>query len=382
MLKRLSSLAAALLLITSSRWVQAETTHTFVERKIDGAELHYVDNIPVAVLSGTPEQVGRHHAALVKGCAPAALELPRKFARELGLEVFWPFMAQAGRTLVSNTPQRFQHELSAMAAAAQVDEGQLAVANTLLELRRMGCSSLVVEPQRSATGGPLFGRNFDFPTLGELHKFSLVLVYRPEDHHAFVSIGFPGLVGALTGMNDAGLTLATLDVEESADESAKFNPAGTPLAFVFRRVLEECTTVDDAEKLLNSVTPTTWMNLSVCDREHGAVFEITPKHIARRNAEEGLVRCTNHFRTAGLSTGESCDRYEKLLGNFVEPKLDVEEVHARLNAARQDRLTLQTMVFEPRELRLHLALSEPPSSDKPFTQIDLKPLLTGDKPAH
>ena len=86
-------------------------------------------------------------------------------------------------------------------------------------------------------------------------------------------------------MNDAGLAVGTLDVEQLADKSRKFNPTGVPLAFVFRRILEECTTVDEAEALLRSIKPTTWMNLTVCDRDGGATFEITPDHIGRRDDE-------------------------------------------------------------------------------------------------
>jgi hypothetical protein len=33
------------------------------------------------------------------------------------------------------------------------------------------------------------------------------------------------------------------------------------------------------------------------------------------------------------------------------------------------------MVFEPRDLMLHLALGEPPSSDDPLTRIELSPLF-------
>jgi hypothetical protein len=355
--------------------LHAERPHTFTERKIDGAELRYVGDIPIATLSGAPEQMGRQHAELVKEAIPGALELPKRFAADLGLGILWPLMTGAGRTLMLNTPKEHQRELAAFAAAGGYDEGAIAVANTLLELRRMGCSSLVVEPNRSSTGGPLFGRNFDFPTLGELDKYSLVTIYHAPGRRPFASIGFPAFFGVFSGMNDAGLAVATLDVEESADGSLKFNAKGTPLAFVFRRILEECATVDEAEKLLKSEKPTTWMNLAVCDREGGAVFEITPDHIARRNSEQGMLRCTNHVRTAGLSTGESCERYDKLLGNFQQDKLDVEDVHVRLDNARQDRLTFQTMVFEPRELVLHLALSEPPSSDKPLKRIELRPYL-------
>jgi isopenicillin-N N-acyltransferase-like protein len=232
----------------------------------------------------------------------------------------------------------------------------------------------VVEPARSATGGPIFGRNFDFLTLGELDQYSMVIVYRPEGKHAFASVGFPGMVGAISGMNDAGLAVGTLDVEQSADGSRKFNPTGVPLAFVFRRILEECTTVDEAEALLKSIKPTTWMNLTVCDRDGGATFEITPDHIGRRDDEDGLVRCTNHFRCEGMSVGEECWRFD-LLTDVPNQPLDVAAVQQRLDAANQGDLTLQTMVFEPRELVLHLAIGKPPVSDDPLVRIELAPLF-------
>jgi hypothetical protein len=372
---KLANVIAFLLVALHAALLQAKAPRTYTEATAKGAELRYIGDIPVAIFTGMPEQIGRQHAALLKEPGRAAIEFPKKFVAEFGLDAFWPFMAQAGRTLMLAAPERHQHELAAIAKYSHLGDDRLAVANTLLELRRMGCSSMIVEPSHSATGGPLFGRNLDFPTLGELHKYSLLMVYRPEGKRAFASIGFPGLVGAISGMNDAGLALATNDVEQSADGSRKFNPKGTPLACVFRRILEECATVDEAEQLLRSETATTWMNLAVCDRDGGAVFEITPDNVARRDDEQGVVRCTNHFRTDGLCVGETCGRFEAL-GELDESKpLDVAAIHARLHAANQERLTLQTMVFEPRELVLHLALGEPPSSDDPLTRLELAPLF-------
>lgn len=347
----------------------------FVAKKIDGAELRYVGNVPVAILSGTPEEIGRQHGELLAGPGKAVANFPERFAEEFGVAAFWPLVTQAGKTLVMQAPERHQQELAAIAKHSDLSSDKLAVGNTLLELRRLGCSAIIVEPQRSATGGPIFGRNFDFLTLGELDKYSMVIVYRPEGKHPFASVGFPGMVGAISGMNDAGLAVGTLDVEQSADGSRKFNPTGVPLAFVFRRILEECTTVDEAEALLKSIKPTTWMNLTVCDRDGGATFEITPDHIGRRDDEEGLVRCTNHFRCEGMSVGEECWRYSLLTDFQKSQPIDVTAVHQRLDTANQGDLTLQTMVFEPRELVLHLAIGKPPVSDDPLVRIELAPLF-------
>jgi isopenicillin-N N-acyltransferase-like protein len=184
----------------------------------------------------------------------------------------------------------------------------------------------------------------------------------------------------VSGMNDAGLAIATLDVYRSADGSSRFDPTGTPLALVFRRILEECTTVAEAEALLRAEHATTWMNLAVCDTEGAAVFEITPAHIGRRDAENGVLPCTNHFRTEGLAVENRCWRYPRLAAAAEQPPLEISQVREYLHAATQDEFTLQTMVFEPRKLTLHLAVGLPPTSDDVLVRIPLAPLFAA-KPA-
>ncbi len=379
-LRRQWTLALSLVAAVAASRATAAPPRVFTPAEAQGARLFYQDNVPIAILSGTPEQIGRQHAALLAGPAAQALTFPKRFAKEMGAEAFYPLMVLAGRSLMAHVPEPHLQEANVLAESGQLDFGQIAVGNTLLELRRMGCSALLVDPAHSATGGPLFGRNFDFPTLGELDRYSLVVVARPEGRRAFASVTFPAAIGVVSGMNDAGLAVATLDVYQSADGSPGFNAAGTPLAFVFRRILEECTTVAEAEALLRSERPTTWMNLAVCDRDGTAVFEITPKHIGRRDAERGLLACTNHFRSGGLCVDDDCWRYERLTQAADQSTFSVDDVQARLHAANQGDLTLQTMVFEPRELALHLAIGPPPTSDDALVRIDLAPLFAQELP--
>ena len=347
----------------------------------EGGRLVYHGPIPVVFLQGSPEEIGRQHAALLGPSATPVLDFPKRFIAAVGAEAFWPLVVQAGRTLMLQAPEPYRRELAAAETHGAIDAAMcevLPVANTLLELRRLGCSAVALEDDRTAGDGPLLGRNFDFATLGILHKYSVVFVVRPTGKHAFASVGFPGLGGVLSGMNDAGLAVATLDVERSADKSRKFDPTGTPLAFVFRRMLEECTTVDEAEALLRAEKATTWMNLIVCDVRTAAVLEITPATIGRRDPGDGVLRCTNHFRAAGLSVGEKCWRYDRLADAQSSREWNVAGVQRLMHAVHQDDNTLQTMVFEPRGLRLHLAIGEPPVSALPTTTLDLAPLLAGD----
>ncbi len=338
-------------------------------------EVRTINTIPMAILVGTPAEIGEQHAALVAKPGKELLGFPKRIFTEFGIEFFYPLAAQAGKTLMLNAPQRYQQEVAAATKLGKLEPETLAVANTLLELRRIGCSALIVEPKKSASGAILFGRNFDFPPFGVLDRYSLVTVIRPEGHHAFAAVSFPGLMGVFSGMNDAGLCVATLDVYESADGSSHFDPTGVPMALVFRQILEECTTVPEAEALLKRTHATTQANLAVCDREHGAIFEITPKQVVRRDAENALLPCTNHFRMPGLAVNEECWRYDRLQVAGEKPSLAVADIQAALHQANQGELTLQTMVFEPRELVLHLSLGTPPSSAHKMHRLELKNLL-------
>ena len=140
----------------------------------------------------------------------------------------------------------------------------------------------------------------DARPIGPFSEYTLVTIYRPAGKRAFASIGYPGMLGCTSGMNDAGLALAELTVTTAADDSPALNLAGVPFTLALRRVLEECRTVEEANQLLRSLNRTVRQNVAICDQRRAAVFEITPKSLVVRPAESGVCACTNHFRTSGL----------------------------------------------------------------------------------
>ncbi len=253
----------------------------------------------------------------------------------------------------------------------------LIVANVMLELQRFGgCSSLVLEPSRSATGQMVFGRNLDRLSLKRLGRFGLVTIYRPKGKHAFASVGFPGFGGVFSGINDAGLALATHSVGVSREQEPPFNPLGASLYFTFRQVLEECRSVEEAEKLLRkSKAYTKSILLVTCDTKRAAVFEITTRKIVARDPEDGLLICTNHYRTPALCRSKQCARYEKLERlRLRKAPLAHSDVTEALRSVGGDG-TLQSMVFEPVPLRLRVALGRVPIWDRPFVTLDLATLF-------
>jgi hypothetical protein len=357
------------------------------------AELKYRNGLPVLTVQGTPEEIGQQVAVLTGQPLQRLMKFPQDLLRQAGLGLLMPQLVKIGNTMLPQFPPDYRKEMDAIVKQTGLSRDLAVLGNTLPDILKIaGCSTLIVEPDRSATASPLFGRNLDYPTLGFLHEYTLVTVYRPRGKHAFVSIGFPGLIGCISGMNDAGLAVAALEVYAAKDGAPRLDPKGVPYTLCIRRLLEECTTVAEAEQLLRSMSRTTMNNLAVCDKKGGAVLEFTSKSVSVRRPGDGLCACTNHFRTKDLAIPQAmnCDRYAQLLDNPREPpagrirangelvplpKLDRAAVARKLNAANQGDLTLQTMIFEPATLQLHLAFGKTPSSALPLKHLELAPLF-------
>jgi predicted choloylglycine hydrolase len=306
------------------------------------------------------------------------------------MELLWPKIVKKGNGLLENFPPDYREELETMIRVSGCDRDLAVAANTAFDLKQdlghlFGCSALLVEAERSRTGQPIFGRNMDHFSLGYLHEYSLVSVYRPTGKLAFVSVGFPGLVGCISGMNEAGLALAVLETTGAPPaEGPGFNPEGIPFAVCYRKLLEECTTVAEAEKTLRALKRTTTTNLAVCDRAGSAVFEITPSRVVVRRSEQGIGVCTNHFCTGELKLPEPFN-IAKTLDRFAilerarpgTDKLGVEEVHQYLDQANQGELTMQTMVFEPATLTIHVAVmvAKRPASEQTLIHLQVGDLL-------
>jgi isopenicillin-N N-acyltransferase-like protein len=338
--------------------------------------LRIIDGVPVLHVRGTPQEMGEQLGVLVLKPASGLTKLADGFLNQRGWDKLYPVILKTGGLMRPQFPRDHLDELTAAARASGWSEELLVFGNTIPDLRKLGgCSALIIEPSRSAAGGPLFGRNLDWPPFGPIHEYAFVAVYQPAGKLAFASVTYPGMLGVGSGMNERGLSLADLTVNDANDGSPKLDVTGTPYTLALRRVLEECSTVAEAEKLLRSLKRTTRQNVAICDRQGGAVFEITPRNVVVRTAVEGVCACTNHFRTAALAMSMRCDRYDTLDKSRALAKLNVADVAKQMDAVNQGAWTLQTMVFEPAALKLHVAFGKGPATRLPLHTLDLRALF-------
>lgn len=338
------------------------------------ASFSHVGKVPLLTISGSAEQLGEQEAKLVGDRAKTLLIFGPNLVRRRAGEAAWAAHAIVSRALLEHATQAHRDEISAFQKASGLPEDELVASQTIYDtINAFGCSSILVPADKSDTGGPLLGRNFDYASLGLLHQNDLVKIVKPKGRFAFASVGFPGCFGVISGMNQHGLAIALHEVRRAADGSTRFNAEGVPTLLALRQVLEECRTIDEAKSLLTELPRTTMFNLALCDPSGGAVLEVTTKNVVLRK-DEGINACTNHFRTKELCIDKSCPRFDALM-QPENGQYTVDKVFACLDRANQGERTFQSMVFEPKALLMYVSIEERPSTHGTLRKLDLKKLF-------
>ncbi len=382
------ALAACLFLTVPLTAARAGAPFRFPAGRDGKAELKYAGNVPVLVVEGTPADIGQAVGTLALKPGKRVLNYPRELLDLHGIGKLWGLFLGSGKGMFRNFPPEYRDELESMVRASSADRDLVIAGNTFFDLKKtLACSAVLVEKDRSATGGTLLGRNLDYPSLGYIHHYSLITVYRPKKALAFATVGFPGLVGVLSGMNEAGLALGVLEVFDIRPGEQHFDARGVPYGLCLRRVLEQARTIDEAKKVLESLRRTTTINVAIADRNDVAVLEISPRHVVRRRGARGVCVTTNHFCSRQLKAdrqvdiADSLERFQTLEKlRQGEDRVGVQAIHRQLDATNLGKLTLQTMCFEPASLRLHLSIGKVPASRYRMQTVDLADLLR--RPRH
>ena len=328
--------------------------------------------IPIIEMAGTGEQMGTQHG---RQLGATIRDLHDKYLKAY-------FSSEGQRVLAMTAAAAFEQritpehmaEIRALAKASGVDPRQMLLAHCFLDLSPMtACSTVTLPASASPDGLARFGRNLDFPSFDVADKLSIVQVYRPHGRHAFMAVGWPGMVGVLSGMNEHGLTVANMEVTRGMRL-----PPAMPYILLYRTVLEQCRDTNEAIELIKRTPRQTANNLMVMDAAGDrAVIEITPQLVrVRRAPDDKPLISTNHQRGPDLQTTGRCERYDCLLAESVRRrgKVDEKALEAMLAEASQGKRTLQSMVFEPSNRVVYLSTGKD-AARKRFYRLDLKPLF-------
>ncbi|MEM7234917.1 MAG: C45 family peptidase [Planctomycetota bacterium] len=284
--------------------------------------------------------------------ARLARELSRVYIEDLGVpgETI-ALVSEVARNFV---PSHLLAEMQSLADQARVPVEHAIVCNSYYDLIKsvIGCSAFAVDSPE----GPLHARNLDWHTTDELLQRSTVVCrFHGAPAGDFVTVGWPGLVGAYSGMAPGRFSV-TLNAVLSEDSPE----LALPVTFLLRTVLETAASYCDAVSMLAESTIPCDVLLLVTGVEAGefCVIERTPKRSAIRDATRGRVIVTNDYLEldgqAEAADNEifetSCSRFERL-SSLLETRPDSLETSLEYlsDPAVLSGITVQQMAFRPRD---------------------------------
>ncbi len=330
--------------------------------------------VPVGVriveLRGDPVQIGTEHG---RQCGDTIHLL---YDRYLNVAVTGPdrFKASlAALVFVTQMLPEHQSELAALGDSVGLSQADVALAQCFLDLSAVtACSTITLPASAAPDGVARFGRNLDFPSLNIADKHSVVFIYHPNGRYQFAAIGWPGMIGVLSGMNEYGLCLSNMEVSRSGRP-----PTAMPYTLLYRMVLEQCRTVDEAIALLEKTPRQTANNLMLMDSaDNRAVAEIRPEGVTvRRGTSSAPLISTNHQRGQDTETAGYCWRYDALHADATSRlgRIDTKTMEWMLGKVVQGShgdMTLQSMIFEPSSRVVYLAVGANAPSHH-YERIDL-----------
>jgi hypothetical protein len=345
-------------------------------RTTDHGELKWVDGQRVAVLWGTPEQIGMAHGELLpeesRRCIESVLysfgtanvvRTGRWFRHDL---------EDAYARLSPHIPERHKRETSALAASLGMEPEIVQVLNVFPEL--FHCSGFAVFGSATKDGKLYHGRVLDYMTTIGLQDASTTFIVKAQGQIPFANVGYAGFIGSVSGMNAEKISLG----EMGGRGEGKWD--GAPMATLMRRALEECDTLTEVQELWTNSPRTCEYYYVFADGEINDAVGVaaTPESIEFIKAGEGHERLGEGIKdTVVLSAGGRLEELRRRV-NEKHGQFDVELGQWLMCRPVAMESNLHNVLFVPADGVLYVANAShtKPGAEMPYVKVDLMQLLS------
>ena len=345
-------------------------------RATDHGELKWVDGQRVAVLWGTPEQIGMAHGELLpeesRRCIESVLysfgtvnvvRTGRWFRHDL---------EDAYARLSPHIPDRHKRETSALAASLGMEPEVVQVLNVFPEL--FHCSGFAVFGSATKDGKLYHGRVLDYMTTIGLQDASTTFIVKAQGQIPFANVGYAGFIGSVSGMNAEKISLG----EMGGRGEGKWD--GAPMATLMRRALEECDTLAEVQELWTNSPRTCEYYYVFADGEINDAVGVaaTPESIEFIKAGQGHERLGEGIKdTVVLSAGGRLEELRRRV-NEKHGQFDVELGQWLMCRPVAMESNLHNVLFVPADGVLYVANAShtKPGAEMPYVKVDLMKLLS------
>ena len=214
-------------------------------RTVSHGRLIWRDGQRIALLKGTPQEIGTAHGQLLPEEAGRCIESVLYTFGTVNVirtgRWFRHDLQDAYARLSSHIPERHKQETRALAAALQLDPATVEALNVFPEL--FHCSGFAVFGSATKDGRLYHGRVLDYMTTIGLQDAATTFIVEAKGQLPFANVGYAGFVGSVSGMNAEGISLGEMGGRGEGQWD------GAPMATLMRRAMEECRTLDEVKSL-------------------------------------------------------------------------------------------------------------------------------------
>jgi hypothetical protein len=343
--------------------------------------LRWIGGQRVALLQGSPEEVGQAHGELLKSEAQACIDsVLFTFGTAQTIRTgrwFRHDLEAAYKRLAPHIPERHKVEARAMAAALGLDEQLVEALNVFPEL--FHCSGFAVFGKATKDGKLYHGRVLDYMTAIGLQDAATTFIVKVDGKIPFANVGYAGFIGSVSGMNARAISLGEMGGRGEGQWD------GAPMATLMRRALEECDTLDEVMNLWKNSPRTCEYYYVFADGKTNRAVGVS----ALPESIEFVLPGQTHPRL-----GEGIEDVVVLSSGSRLQKLRerVEEKHGQLDAELGKWLmsrpvamksNLHNVLFVPADGVLYVANADhkSPAAERPYVRLDLTALLKSMTPA-
>lgn len=221
-----------------------------------------VNNIKVLYLKGSPYEMGFQHGRLIRKDVQAnvnhIIRLVRHYASEDIIDEIYDLMdpyipmeekeEMRGLAHGADMPLRVIHWLHCVPEISEYGQKKRFIEG----LAHTSCSNIVAMGKATADGQLYQLRVLDWIRELGAQKYPVIIVRRPDAGNASVTFSYAGFIGCISGMNDKGMAFGEMGYGDPPGESLE----GIPFIFLFRKLMREAGTLDDAVKMITEARRT------------------------------------------------------------------------------------------------------------------------------
>lgn len=332
----------------------------------------------ILLLAGTPYEIGYQQGRLmrkeVKSLMDTVLVVSGAATRAQNKDYDFSLKGAWAATEKYIAP-RFREEMRGLADGSKMPLRDIELANIFPEL--FHCSGFAVFGKATSDGTLYHGRILDYMTGIGLQEHAVVTVVKPDEYNAFVTVGYAGFIGSVTGMNEKKVAIG----EMGGRGEGKWD--GVPMTFLLRAALEESVTIEQAVAAFRDRPRTCEYYYVISDPKIPSAAGLACTSEMFASVGPGQTHDLLPYAVEDAVLLSAGDRYEKLT-EWVKRdygQIDLQKALQLMNRPVAMSCALHNVLFQPASLKLWVANAtagdgdENCAANQPYYEYDMKELL-------